>query len=68
MATASIPDVPAKPHQPLSFAFPKRALEKRKWCTKAMDALDLKCVINEFIGDSTHRAGIFAKYSEHEHA
>ena len=26
------------------------------------DALDLKCVINEFIGDSTHRAGIFAKY------
>ena len=27
-----------------------------------MDALDLKCAVNEFIGDSTHRGGIFAKY------
>ena len=26
------------------------------------DALDLKGVINEFIGDSPHRSGIFAKY------
>ena len=26
------------------------------------DALDLKGVINEFIGDSAHRSGIFAKY------
>ncbi len=26
------------------------------------DSLDLKAVLNEFIGESDHRSGIFAKY------
>ena len=27
------------------------------------DKLDLKCVLNEFVGESVHRTSIFAKYS-----
>ena len=26
------------------------------------DSLDLKSIVNNFIGDSPHRSGIFAKY------
>ncbi len=27
-----------------------------------IDGLNLKAVLNEFVGDSDHRSGIFAKY------